>query len=153
MKYKVVTILFLTFFIVGCELEGDDGVSGAQGQSGPQGEPGPQGIVGLSCWDLNEDGNKTMPDEDTNSDGVIDVYDCRTIIDLSPTNTLVNSTTQTITNQHCAALTAEHSARYLGLHFGLLLVDIPLCSQSPSRQQEFPPFHRSPYKYAPYLSN
>ena len=100
MKYKVVTIWFLTFFIVGCELEGDDGVSGAQGESGPQGEPGPQGITGLSCWDLNEDGNKTMPDEDTNSDGVIDVYDCRTIIDLSPTNTLVNSTTQTITNQH-----------------------------------------------------
>lgn len=56
MKYKVVTIWFLTFFIVGCELEGDDGVSGAQGESGPQ------GIAGLSCWDLNEDGNKTMPD-------------------------------------------------------------------------------------------
>ena len=60
MKYKVVTIWFLTFFIVGCELEGDDGVSGAQGQSGPQGERGPQGIVGLSCWDLNEERSEDL---------------------------------------------------------------------------------------------
>ncbi|MGB0938870.1 MAG: hypothetical protein ACPGTQ_15555 [Colwellia sp.] len=88
-------LLPLLASLAGCPLDGDEGDDGS---SGIQGVAGPQGIVGLSCWDLNEDGNKTMPDEDTNSDGVIDVYDCRTSINLSPTTTLVDSGTQTITN-------------------------------------------------------
>lgn len=97
MNQKIILLLPLLASLAGCPLDGDEG---DEGSSGIQGVAGPQGIVGLSCWDLNEDGNKTMPDEDTNSDGVIDVYDCRTSINLSPTTTLVDSGTQTITNQH-----------------------------------------------------
>ena len=41
------------------------------------GSPGPQGLAGLNCWDLNGNGVPDLPDEDTNNDGVVDVFDCR----------------------------------------------------------------------------
>ena len=50
------------------------GLAGCEGDDGKDGPPGPEG---LSCWDLNENGVKDFPDEDTNGDGVIDVNDCR----------------------------------------------------------------------------
>lgn len=50
------------------------GLAGCEGDDGKDGSPGPEG---LSCWDLNENGVKDFPDEDTNGDGVIDVNDCR----------------------------------------------------------------------------
>ena len=66
--------LFLTFVLAlfgfalaGCD-DGDDGRDGTDGMDG---------ATGLSCWDLNENGIKDFPDEDTNGDGVIDVNDCR----------------------------------------------------------------------------
>ncbi|MGD9340852.1 MAG: OmcA/MtrC family decaheme c-type cytochrome [Chromatiales bacterium] len=66
--------LFITFVLAlfglalaGCD-DGDDGRDGADGMDG---------ATGLSCWDLNENGIKDFPDEDTNGDGVIDVNDCR----------------------------------------------------------------------------
>jgi OmcA/MtrC family decaheme c-type cytochrome len=62
----------LAFGIAGCS--GDDGNNGAPGAAGP---PGADGGNGLDCWDLNENGVKDFPAEDTNGDGVIDVNDCR----------------------------------------------------------------------------
>ncbi|MGW8370118.1 MAG: OmcA/MtrC family decaheme c-type cytochrome, partial [Gammaproteobacteria bacterium] len=53
--------------MAGCD-DGDDGRDGTDGTDG---------ATGLSCWDLNENGIKDFPDEDTNGDGVIDVNDCR----------------------------------------------------------------------------
>lgn len=100
MKYKNVIIFALLASLIGCSVDGDDGSPGIQGPDGSPGIQGPQGSSGVSCWDLNEDGDKTMPDEDTNSDGVIDVYDCRTATNLSPTTTIIDTSTQTITNQH-----------------------------------------------------
>lgn len=85
MKIKYLLIAPLIVMLSGCQLEGDNGSRGG---------------AGLSCWDLNEDGAKTLPDEDTNADGVVDVYDCRASNKLSPTTTIVDSTAQTITNQH-----------------------------------------------------
>src|SRR3990172_5117426 len=37
---------------------------------------GPPGPAGLNCWDLNGNGVPD-PGEDTNGDGVVDVWDCR----------------------------------------------------------------------------
>ena len=41
-----------------------------------QGQPGIDGINGLSCWDLNGNGDPD-PDEDINGDGVWDALDCK----------------------------------------------------------------------------
>lgn len=92
MKKNILLITSLTALLAGCPLDGDKGPSG------------PEGGAGISCWDLNEDGLKTMPSEDTNSDGVIDVYDCRAGSKFSSTTTLVDSSTQTITHQHSRQL-------------------------------------------------
>jgi OmcA/MtrC family decaheme c-type cytochrome len=55
--------------VAGCD--GDDGDDGARGPAGSDGD------TGLACWDLNENGIKDFPEEDTNGDGEIDVLDCR----------------------------------------------------------------------------
>ncbi|MEJ2523805.1 MAG: hypothetical protein P8080_13205 [Gammaproteobacteria bacterium] len=52
-------------------------LTGCDGDDGRDGLPGGAGDPGLACWDLNENGVKDFPDEDTNGDGVIDVLDCR----------------------------------------------------------------------------
>ncbi len=53
---------------------------------GDPGEQGIPGINGLHCWDLN--GNGTVEsEEDTNGDGVVDVYDCRAMAHPTPTAT------------------------------------------------------------------
>ncbi|MEJ2523807.1 MAG: cytochrome c3 family protein [Gammaproteobacteria bacterium] len=52
-------------------------LAGCDGDDGRDGLPGGAGDPGLACWDLNENGIKDFPDEDTNGDGVIDVLDCR----------------------------------------------------------------------------
>lgn len=66
--------LFLTFVLAlfGLALAGCD-----DGDDGRDGTDGTDGAAGLNCWDLNENGIKDFPEEDTNGDGVIDVNDCR----------------------------------------------------------------------------
>ena len=41
-----------------------------------EGPPGPPGADGISCWDLDQDGEKDGR-EDFNKDGTVDVLDCR----------------------------------------------------------------------------
>ena len=53
------------------------GLAGCDGDDGDDGNDGSDGDPGLACWDLNENGIKDFPEEDTNGDGVIDVIDCR----------------------------------------------------------------------------
>ena len=53
------------------------GCGGSDGDRGPSGSDGGDGDTGLSCWDLNGNGIRDFPEEDTNGDGVIDVFDCR----------------------------------------------------------------------------
>lgn len=86
------TLVGLTMMFTGCD---NDGSTGAIGETGVTGQ------AGISCWDLNEDGVKTMPDEDTNKDGYINVMDCRAIPS-SPaaTTTHVDLTTGAISNKH-----------------------------------------------------
>jgi len=91
MNKKTILVISATFFLSGCPFDGDDGNKGQQGDTG---------ATGLSCWDLNEDGQKNMPEEDSNNDGIVNVYDCRMSSSLSPTTTVVDSSTQSITNQH-----------------------------------------------------
>jgi OmcA/MtrC family decaheme c-type cytochrome len=64
-KLLLLSVLLFSFGLAGCD--GDDG---------DDGEPGPPGTDGISCWDLNENGVKDLPDEDLNGDGVVDVNDC-----------------------------------------------------------------------------
>jgi hypothetical protein len=60
---------------------GADGAPGQPGPEGPPGEQGPEGPPGLSCWDLN--GNGEADDfEDVNDDGFIDALDCQAQLDL-----------------------------------------------------------------------
>ena len=75
--------LMVSFGLAGCE--GDDGTNGAagpqgvagvDGTDGMDGADGADGADGISCWDLNENGAKDLPDEDINNDGVVDVDDC-----------------------------------------------------------------------------
>jgi hypothetical protein len=54
------------------------------GSPGPQGDPGTDGVqvpAGLSCWDLNGNGEQD-PLEDTNGDGVYNALDCAGSVDL-----------------------------------------------------------------------
>ena len=51
---------------------------GPQGETGPQGDPGPPGQAGsdgLSCWDLNANGDRDA-EEDVNGDGLWNALDC-----------------------------------------------------------------------------
>jgi octaheme c-type cytochrome (tetrathionate reductase family) len=66
----LVSVMFLAAGMAGCS-DGKNGVDGANGA------PGTAGEAGLSCWDLNQNGQQDLPDEDINNDGVIDVRDCR----------------------------------------------------------------------------
>jgi hypothetical protein len=47
-----------------------------EGGQGERGAPGADGDPGLSCWDLDGDG-EADPDEDINDDGVWDALDCQ----------------------------------------------------------------------------
>lgn len=78
---KRLIMLFAVLSLTGCPLEGDDGRNGA---TGPQGREGAQGAAGLSCWDLNENGIKDLASEDSNSDGQVNVLDCRAPIPIIP---------------------------------------------------------------------
>lgn len=49
------------------------------------------GQPGLNCWDLNENGVKD-PEEDVNSDGEVNVYDCRATAVATPTPVLPTAT-------------------------------------------------------------
>jgi octaheme c-type cytochrome (tetrathionate reductase family) len=53
------------------------GCDGDDGATGPAGADGSDGADGINCWDLNENG-VADPEEDTNGDGTIDVFDCQT---------------------------------------------------------------------------
>ena len=64
------TFTFLAILLLGL------GLSGCDGDDGDDGAAGPPGTDGISCWDLNENGVKDLPDEDLNGDGVVDVNDC-----------------------------------------------------------------------------
>ena len=99
---KLTTKLLLNFSLVGLTMIftgcSDDGAAGAIGATGAAGVAGQAGI---SCWDLNEDGVKSMPDEDTNKDGHINVMDCRAIPSSPAVVTIdVNQTTGASVNQH-----------------------------------------------------
>jgi octaheme c-type cytochrome (tetrathionate reductase family) len=52
-------------------------LGGCEGDDGDPGPAGADGSDGISCWDLNENG-VADPEEDTNGDGVVDVFDCQT---------------------------------------------------------------------------
>ena len=59
--------------------QGEVGPQGEQGEVGPLGEPGregPAGGNGVSCWDLNGDG-QAEPEEDTKLDWIVDFRDCQ----------------------------------------------------------------------------
>lgn len=56
------------------------GVAGCDGDDGTDGTDGADGAAGLNCWDLNENGVGDLPDEDLNSDGVVDTNDCNGLI-------------------------------------------------------------------------
>jgi hypothetical protein len=60
MWLRILSILFVSFVLSGCPLEGDDGSSGA---------------AGINCWDTNEDGVNDAA-EDINKDGYWTVADC-----------------------------------------------------------------------------
>ncbi len=64
---EVLGAVLLALTLAACS--GDDGDDGAPGADGAPGSDG------ISCWDLNENGVGD-PEEDTNGDGVVDVYDC-----------------------------------------------------------------------------
>ena len=85
MYKRIIFMLSLTLLLQGCPIEGDDGNRGA---------------AGLSCWDLNEDGSKTFPSEDTNLDGEINVRDCRVSSAPAPTTLFIDPATETVVNQH-----------------------------------------------------
>jgi hypothetical protein len=73
MKIKLTCFLILTTMLSGCPLNDD----GAVGEPGAAGEQGATGAAGLNCWDLNENSQKDLPSEDVNSDGLVDILDCR----------------------------------------------------------------------------
>lgn len=59
---------------------GLEGVAGPRGADGPRGLQGPVGDAGddgIHCWDLNADGEPTLPLEDRNGDGIVNVHDCK----------------------------------------------------------------------------
>jgi len=58
-------------------LDGINGLDGTNGLDGAQGPAGPNGLNGLSCWDLNGNGEQDLVLEDSNDDGLVDVWDCR----------------------------------------------------------------------------
>ena len=57
-------------------MHGQPGVDGVDGADGARGAPGAPGADGLSCWDLDGDG-EADPEEDINDDGVWDTLDCQ----------------------------------------------------------------------------
>jgi hypothetical protein len=75
MLTSLVAVAVLAAGLAACS--GDDGKDGADGAPGVDGAPGTDGAAGLNCWDINSNGTADLPDEDTNTDGVVDVYDCR----------------------------------------------------------------------------
>ena len=77
MLTRILVIIGLSVLLTGCPLEGNDGKNGTQGIQGVQGVNGPIGAAGISCWDLNENGQADLAAEDTNSDGTVNVKDCR----------------------------------------------------------------------------
>jgi len=67
--------LLLLAFALGLGLAGCEGDDGSNGTNGTNGTDGTDGAAGQACWDLNNNGVGD-PEEDLNSDGVVDVYDC-----------------------------------------------------------------------------
>lgn len=64
---SLVSLLMVVFSLASCS--GDDGAAGAAGAGGAV------GADGVSCWDTNANGQGD-PEEDINSDGIVDVADC-----------------------------------------------------------------------------
>ncbi len=56
------------------DCRGEDGVNGTNGSNGANGADGQDGT---HCWDLNTNGVCDLGTEDTNSDGICSVLDCR----------------------------------------------------------------------------
>ena len=72
-RFRLVAIVAIAILSLGMA-----GCGGSDGDRGASGTDGTDGGDGLACWDLNGNGVPDFPDEDTNGDGVIDVFDCRT---------------------------------------------------------------------------
>jgi len=90
--FKLSSLLTVTLILAGCPIDGDKGQTGAAGTTG---------TTGISCWDLNEDGIKTMPDEDTNLDGMVSVLDCRAAQSTVAAGSVVaNPTTGLVVHEH-----------------------------------------------------
>lgn len=66
------TALLVLLFLLLSACSGDDGDAGAPGAAGTP------GADGVSCWDLNSNGQGD-PDEDLNNDGAVDVADCNAL--------------------------------------------------------------------------
>ena len=102
----------------GCFLDGDNGSVGRAGETGAAGRAGETGAAGISCWDLNENGVKDSPDEDSNRDSFVNVLDCRAIPSSPVTTTVVgNPTTGLVVNTH----SREGNASFL---FGAERIDL-----------------------------
>jgi octaheme c-type cytochrome (tetrathionate reductase family) len=73
-------LAILLAMVVSFGLSGCDGKDGPAGATGAAGQDGADGADGFSCWDLNQNGIGDLPDEDLNSDGVVDVLDCNATV-------------------------------------------------------------------------
>ncbi len=75
-----VQLLSVPFALYGqVDLSGEKGPVGPAGVNGANGLPGSDGLFGssgISCWDTNGNGIAD-PSEDSNSDGLFDINDCR----------------------------------------------------------------------------
>ena len=56
--------------------QGEQGLQGTQGEVGPQGVAGADGTDGISCWDLDINGECNLQTEDVNLDGECTPLDC-----------------------------------------------------------------------------
>lgn len=76
---KSIPIIFVSFILAGCPLEGDDGATGTIDSVDLAATIAT--LPGVNCWDYNADGIKDKV-EDKNQDGIVDAKDCHTDADV-----------------------------------------------------------------------
>jgi len=88
------------------------GLAGCGGDDGNDGAQGPAGDAGLSCWDLNENGVKDLPDEDLNGDGVVNVDDCNVLANVdTPAAAIAESKVESCATCHMG-IGDDHQMEY-----------------------------------------